>query len=207
MAELLGVDTSRNLEQELVDASKKLAGFGWTIPQAMSPREFFHISALDDEGTIDARFLNFYQRSGNSTLLGAAIGSSRFIRWRPLLRECYESYEDRRFLICIPSLITVLEGAIALPEGLRFIHDSEREAFFQNRIAGCGADMLPRALWESVHVFMSRLFQRADFAGMRPLSLNRHWILHGRDLPDWGQADAVRLFQALSTLSLIFFDA
>jgi hypothetical protein len=121
-----------------------------------------------------------------------------------LLEQCLESYERGNYLICVPALIAVLEGAIAFPEGVAFIHGWGRRAFFDCKIADCDSDLLSRALWESMDIFVSHLFEHAPFGGARPPRLNRHWILHGRDVPDWGQAEALRLFQALQTLSLIF---
>jgi exopolyphosphatase/pppGpp-phosphohydrolase len=77
-----------DLEQRFVDAARKLADFGWTIPAAMSPREFFDLSASSDGATVDARFINFYRRSGNPYAPSAGIGSARLARWRPLLAGC-----------------------------------------------------------------------------------------------------------------------
>jgi hypothetical protein len=169
----------------------------------MFPREFFHIATFGERDAIDNYFLGFCERSG-IPFPGPASGSATFARWRTLLAECYKSYRVGRYLICIPALITILEGAIALREGAPFIPDRDREAFFRSRIAACGDDMLSQAFWESVYVFVSCLFQFADFDGTRPPTLNRHWILHGRDIADWRQADALRLFQALDTIDLIF---
>ena len=36
-----------DLEQKFVDAARKLADFGWTIPDAVIPREFFDISTIE----------------------------------------------------------------------------------------------------------------------------------------------------------------
>jgi hypothetical protein len=60
----LRVDVSRNLEQEFIDASKKVTRCGWTVPAAMAPREFFYIATLDDRDAIDDHFQAFYQRTG-----------------------------------------------------------------------------------------------------------------------------------------------
>ena len=186
-----------NLEQKFLDTAKKLAHFGWTIPPQMIPRELFELSTSSDGETVDAGFINFYRRTGNAP--GVGIGSPRLRRWHPLLEQCLESYDRGNYLICVPALIAVLEGAIAFPEGIAFMHGSERKAFFHRKIADCDSDLLSLALWESMDIFVSHLFASAPFGGTRPPRLNRHWILHGRDAPDWRQADALRLFQALST--------
>jgi hypothetical protein len=198
------IDFSADLEQEFIDASKTVAGYGWTIPASMSPREFFYIATLGNRESVDNCFLDFYERSNCCRVPGPATGSTSFVNWHNLLTECYASYQSGRYVICIPALITILEGAITFQESTSFRRGSEREAFFNGKIAACGDDMLARAFWESVYVFTSSLFQYASFEGTRPPAINRHWILHGRDVSDWRQADALRLFQALETLGLIF---
>lgn len=191
-----------DLEQQFIDATKKLAGFGWTVPSAIIPREFFEISASHDRTTVDARFVDFHRRAG--CVRSSAMSSVRLARWRPLLRQCLDSHGRGDYLICVPALITALEGAIAFPEGIAFVRGSERRAFFNSKIADCLNDLLTRALWESMDIFVSNLFEQAPFDAVKPLRLNRHWILHGRDTLDWTEADVLRLFQALDTLGLIF---
>ena len=193
-----------DLEQKFIEAAKKLATLGWTVPMAMTPRGIFLLSEQIDAAEVDAQFVGFYRRDGRDALPGRGFGSARLARWNPLLEQCSDSYRRGNYLICIPSLITVLEGAIALPEEIEFIRGQDRQIFFKGKIDDCGDDLLMRALWESMDTFVSHLFQYAGFDTVRPLRINRHWILHGRDLPDWKQADALRLFQALETLCILF---
>jgi hypothetical protein len=94
VAARLGVDISRDLEQEFIEASRKLASCGWTIPSLMAPREFFEISYLGDQLAIDTRFINFYRRMGTPF-----VGSAHFARWCPLLEQCKENYDRGDYLI------------------------------------------------------------------------------------------------------------
>lgn len=55
--------------------------------------------------------------------------------------------------------------------------------------------------WISVEKFIECLFRYKKFDDDRPIFLNRHWILHGRDNTDWEIGDSLRLFNALNTIS------
>jgi hypothetical protein len=47
------------------------------------------------------------------------------------------------------------------------------------------------------------VFASAPFDACRPDVLNRHWILHGRDVASWRQVDSLRLFVAVDTCSRV----
>jgi hypothetical protein len=59
---------------------------------------------------------------------------------------------------------------------------------------------MDRFIWRSIETFFDQLFSYRAFEDPRPDHLNRHWILHGRDIPDWGRADCLRLLQGLETI-------
>jgi len=186
------------------DGAARLARFGWTVPMQMGLREMLEILEETDADAIDNYFLDFYHSDGTQSLPSLRGGrhSPLLIRWRALLEQCFENYQLGQHLICIPALLTVLEGAIAVPEGVKFVSPSQRKALFDSKI-GQGGD-IEGTVWHSLRIFFDNLYQNSDFAGSRPSHLNRHWILHGRDEPDWRQADALRLFHTLFTLSSMF---
>lgn len=187
------------------DGAARLAKFGWTVPMQMGLRQMLEILKETDADAIDKYFLNFYhQRYGDPPLrdLQGISRSALLSGWRALLEQCFDNYARGQHLICIPALLTVLEGAIAVPEGAMFVNSPQRKALFDEKIEE-GGD-LGGTVWDSMRIFFDNLYQNSDFAGARPSSLNRHWILHGRDEPDWRQADALRLFHTLFTLSSIF---
>ena len=43
-----------------------------------------------------------------------------------------------------------------------------------------------RLIWISIESFIKPIFCNAPFTESRPIVLNRHWILHGRDTKAWG---------------------
>jgi hypothetical protein len=124
--------------------------------------------------------------------------------WRTLLAQCFENYEAGKHQICIPALLSILEGVLALPEKEYFIKPQERIDFFKNKVASSSGSTA-ELLWKTLDTFFAMLYAKSDFnTGSRPTSINRHWILHGRDEPDaWRPADALRLMHALSTVSAL----
>jgi hypothetical protein len=187
-----------------VDGAARLARFGWTVPMQMGLRQMLEILEETDADAIDNYFLDFYHSDAALSLrsLRGISRSQLLSRWGALLEQCFENYERGQHLICIPALLTVLEGAIAVPEGAILVNSSQRKALFEAKIEE-GGD-LEGTVWESLRIFFDNLYRNSDFNGARLSNLNRHWILHGRDEPDWRRADALRLFHTLFTLSSIF---
>lgn len=196
-------DLMGDLMSETKAGAERLAKAGWTLPVHMTAGEMLELLEETDNDKIDEDFMAFYHDGEALPLLKRALlGAARLRDWQPLLEQCFGNYEKGDYLICIPALLTVLEGGLALPEGASFVGVNERIAYFRDKIAASTPDSLHQVMWESINTFTAALYEKSDFgAGTRPSRLNRHWILHGRDLPSsWRQADALRLFHALSTL-------
>lgn len=189
------------LWRHCVEGADRLGRCGWTLPVHMSPGEMLHVLQEKNEDTIDDYFIAFYHEHNEIPFLKQGLSKSHHLQpWRPLLEQCFENYERDNYIICIPALLTILEGAANLP-----IKSSERAKFLKDRIAYAPADSLNQVMWMTINGLVERLYKTSDFAGAPPAILNRHWVLHGRDLPkDWRKADALRLFHALSTLCSIF---
>ena len=118
-------------------------------------------------------------------------------KWWALLNKCFESFESGRHLITIPSLLSVLDGVIAFAGAPR---GNQRPVNVCYEKAKEPNGSMSEMMWLSMGTFVANLFQFASFDEDRPATLNRHWILHGRDLAAWTRADALRLFNALQTI-------
>ena len=55
----------------------------------------------------------------------------------------------------------------------------------------------------SIDSFVKEVFRSISFKDKRPSIINRNWILHGRDIPEWKRVDCIRLFQAIDTFAII----
>jgi hypothetical protein len=188
---------------ECGDGAERLAKSGWTLPVHMSPGQMVRVLRKKTENEIDEEFIAFYHEDGQfQRLKSALLGSPRLQAWDPLLGQCFENYEAAKHVICIPALLSMLEGAIALSDSAAFVRVQERVAFFKNKIQLSSTGSVKELMWKTLDAFISRLYGCSDFkTGAPPSRPNRHWILHGRDLPtQWSSADALRLFHALSTL-------
>lgn len=183
-------------------ATETLGKLGWTVPMNFTPREVVEVVELGSEEAID-RFFETYYFEGNAvhlrTLVERTAGSPLLERWAPLIKESHASFEAVGHLVVIPALLTVVEGGVA-QLGQRLERKADIVRVVRETRNSYGEDRLTYAMWNSVYWFVDSLFKSSSFGRDRPSTLNRHWILHGRDLPEWSRADALRLFHALGTL-------
>jgi hypothetical protein len=195
--------------ERLERAADDLAAHGWSMPMFLTPAEVFEILDAKAPTEIDARFVDLYETADGGHFARLAqdlLNRDALSLWRVLLDETISAYRRREFTITVPALLTICEGVFMRGESNRI----NLRAFVQAR-ARAELQRLPGSihaiLWRNVHRFVEELFKRSDFSGDRPSGLNRHWILHGRDAPTWSQADSLRLFQAVDTLSSLVDDA
>lgn len=181
----------------LAESAEKLGHMGWTIPMWATPREIHDLlESVEDEQELDDYFLEYYDIE---TLKSDLLGSQLLTQWKPLLEECLEAYVSGLYKICIPSLVTVIEGAAARLGG-QFERTADVERIAREMVREYEKGSLSRAIWISIHSFLTELFQYVSFSSEAP-RLNRHWILHGRSPAEWTKADALRLFHCLHVLA------
>lgn len=176
---------------------------GWTIP-VWAPIQLVDLAAQHTRSEIDQAFVAAYRskRSARFRELGAQLlGTSSLKQWHPLLDECLWAHRKARFLIVVPTLLSIADGATARLAGHLHLQSSPRTA------AATRVSQLPpghdRLIWVSLKAFLGRIFARHDFGAEPPSALNRHWLMHGRAMADWGEPDSFRLFQALHTMTLL----
>ena len=188
-------------------SGQRLAELGWIPPMGLTIRETVELSdpANTDED-IERYIVNFYlcdQHKQLRRLHDDLMRSKDLTQWHPLLAQCFEAFELNLHLVTIPSLLSVLEGAVAQKchtlrtKNTRLIEPSKAKASQAKQ----GTHYTMEALiWSSVATFIEKLYEPFDFRGNRPSLINRHWILHGRDSTQWTIADSIRLFNALPSI-------
>lgn len=192
-------------ERDCVNGAERLARSGWTLPISLTIPDMIELLRVPDDAIDDAFIAAYEGEDGFSWLKREINVAGRLKVWQPLLEQCFDNYERGNYAICIPALLSVLEGAIAKPDGLLFVKPEERVAYFKAKIEAVDGESLDRATWNSMNIFFALLYEKSDFRAAPPPKLNRHWILHGRDLPSsWCRADALRLFHALATLCTLY---
>jgi hypothetical protein len=197
------------LGNQMILGQKKLAETGWTVvgwidlPHARAFRNW-------SESEIDAYFETQYLRGPENRLKHLRrklLKDSSFAPWRDLLRESFRAFNQGLHKICVPSLVSVLEGYAILrlvetAEGNRKDH-FQRDTAPQRGLRGLrrhNNQHVKGMIWQSLVEFFDNLYKHSDFCSDRPTFLNRHWIQHGRSESDWTKLDALRLFNALDTL-------
>jgi hypothetical protein len=195
-------------DRKLAEKAPHLAELGWTIPMHLAAPEILELVTIDNSEQVDEIIIASYASDNEEALeaLRRDLGSSRLLAtWRSLLDQCFLAYRNGHNAICVPGLLTVLEGAISQLGSIRStLSRSERKALFDDIKHRIPQPSMLLYIVISIAAFLEHLYQQAPFGEKRPVTINRHWILHGRDKPDdWSRGDALRLFQALHAISLV----
>jgi hypothetical protein len=180
-----------------------LARLGWIIPTHMSLPEL-HKLVLQNSLTmerVDNWFVEYYRQPSRFASLSKHLLSSRLTFWRPLLEQCLKAFERGDYEICVPSLLLVLDGAMASLWKAKVWHTRSRNKFFERKIHGSHSQSVVGYMWRSVQVFINEVFEDNVTPGRDYPIVKRHLILHGTSDPSkWGEAHCLRLFQAISTI-------
>jgi hypothetical protein len=190
---------------ELEDAARRLGEHGWTIPMWAPAQRVAQAVAQGSREAIDGYFLSMYlasDRAREARLLDDVLSAQELEWWRPLLAECVAAYRKGQYRIVVPSLLLILEGAMA-NAGNRFTKSADPSRIATEARKAADHPRVDWLIWLSIEAFLGRVFVSHSFAADRPQLLNRHWILHGRDVPEWDQTDCLRLFQALDTIGAV----
>jgi hypothetical protein len=152
---------------------------------------------------LDDAFVRYYTKQGGATLrtLWEELAASKGMRpWRTLISESVASYEDRRYAIVVPALLSVVEGAVA--KAGRSLKQRARPRTVTWRVRSETDAGMRRLIWVSIDSFVKSVFSDAPFHNARPVTLNRHWVLHGRSSTKWARRrECIRLFHALGTIA------
>ncbi len=187
------------------DAAWALAKQGWTTPPWFVPGETIELLGSGDPADIDARFVRMYHDDAYGRLTSlrqALLNWSQFSRWRQLLTQVDGAYARGEYAIAVPALLTVLEGVLMDGCG----NKTGVISAVNERVRQEDPDSIFGWIWEAVGRFVREVYARSDFSGERPLVLNRHWILHGRDAAEWEEADCLRLMQAIEVVTTLEAD-
>ena len=175
-------------ERNLKPTEEKLIQSGWTINESMMPNHFNEIGELIETDKIDDYFYELL------------INTRRNINQR-LIKPYEESifaYENKKYIICINTLVPILEGTIAnllSYDGHRMI------SICKKQLEKCPEDKMPlnRMEWNVNIGFINKLYCPAPFQELEPDSLNRNWLLHGRSFYDIKEIDCLRILNAIGT--------
>ena len=185
----------------LEDDTKWLGENGWTMPMWAAPRIVTKLR--NASGDIDKAFVSAYTADNSKKLkeLWKRLRDSEGLsRWRKVIEQTIDSYLDRRYSVVVPCLLIVLEAAIA--HGANDLQNWPKPKSSASRKREQTEAGMRRLIWISIESFIKPIFDNVSFSERRPIVLNRHWVLHGRDTNAWGlRRESIRLFHAIDTVS------
>lgn len=197
------------------EAAEVLGQKGWTFPLHMSFHEVSELSEVNDQNKLDLLIQTFYSnRTEYQNMKTQILENGLIEQWRELLAQCFDNYEKGNYLIVIPNLFIVIENLahiLITPRFQKYINPDkkkgERKPALRNQYKQVQqeieTDRTYIIFYVSVAEFLNSVFKAGNFdkrSNRLPI-INRDWVLHGRDYPsNWKQVDALRLFNALSTI-------
>jgi hypothetical protein len=186
------------------EAGFTLGTRGWTLPVWAPINSTARIVEGIPAERLDEAFVREYHKRRPARLMSmfkALEAAPVLSRWRLLLEQCMRAHAKKQYLIVVPSLLVIFEGLVAHAAGKALTRSKVRRDVAAQKTAAPSA--FDRLMWATVEGFAAEVFANVDFGGVRPLRINRHWVLHGRDAPLWMEADSLRLFQAIETVAFL----
>lgn len=192
-----------------LEKSGALGRYGWMLPMNATPREIVEIiDATNDEATADAAFIDYftaYDGHPINDLIAKTLANPALQNWKPLLDEALSCLQEKKYRVCTSALLPVLDGFCAVRFAIpQFQSKRHRQRFLdQRRQAVANSTTILRFEWLAFIGFVESIFHDYDFSNPTPppLRLNRHLILHGRDIPQARLEDCLRLLLALDGIS------
>jgi hypothetical protein len=198
------------LQKLLIRGVIRLADCGWTAPSWMTHWQIRKLGESTDDEIDDFFLTSYLGDNGDEGRLKPAFAkllkNKNTEKWKSLLEEVFECIENRRYKVCVPSLLTILEGFTAerLCEQFKLSRRETNVSVSLKRARRHQGGDFTSLMWMSLVVFLEHLFAPSDFERTSPTFINRHWVLHGRSATDWTATDAVKLVNALATLNWLF---
>lgn len=191
-----------DLMQSVRDGVRTMAARGWTVQMSLTLGDLEELASKSPEES-DELFVSFYTEDNFAEfrkVRDELTGRPKLVQWKALLEECFDSFESGRHRIAIPSLLSIIEGVVASAGQALTSQRVRLVEICAENSRKSSDNSITSEMWNSMALFLEKLFQYAPFDGGRPALINRHWILHGRDSATWTVADSLRLFNALQTV-------
>lgn len=170
-------------DKEFDSAVQRLASLGWALPGDLSLEQIERLAEDKiSDNCIDELLIKYY--SGDefarlNSLVNNADVPEYLDLHKEILEEIFDSLRNERYRICIPALITILEGVLASKLGLRETRKTKMIAPTKKKIDDVKMNF-NKTFWRSIHTLIDNLYKRSNFDEDMPKKLNRHWVLHGR---------------------------
>ena len=92
------------------------SSFGWTLTGKMNTSLYLNEELLElSLEQIDDVFVNYYEENSNKNFYGMKkiVLGEIDEKWKGVVNDCFDLYEEDKYKVIIPLLITIIEGHIA----------------------------------------------------------------------------------------------
>ena len=182
---------------------RALARHGWSVPMRATPAQLpTNLGRRTAEG-IDTWFVEFYSADEGAMfneVRRATLANRDLERWHGVLHQAYEAYDREHFLVAVPALLAVSEGVVAAVGGV-LDRKAKVDAVLDARGKREPENSFRRLVVASLREVVGAVFASQHFGGDPPAFMNRHWILHGREMQQVTQADCLRVVQLVDGLA------
>lgn len=196
------------------DSAEKLGERGWTFPLSMSPREVVEFSEIEDIDTAMEEYFSHDNEYAYTRMKRDVLDHKIVESWKDLLEQCFNSYENGNYLVAIPNLLIIVEGIARMLIAQKF--EKHKKAYRRPKVytqfkvvqEEVSTDRVYLVAYVSVLGFLNEIFKNGNFDEnpTRLPNINRDWVLHGKDTPiNWKRVDALRLFNAIYSLTAVDF--
>jgi hypothetical protein len=190
--------------RSLYPTAVELGERGWTVPVWSHTMATAEIVARTSPSTVDQYFVDAYSRSWRRLerkVINELLAARSLASWEGLLAEAIFPYRRGRFRVVLPALFAIYDGYLAFAMGQLARKTDPKHLARAKRDQA--KDGLVKLAWVSVESFTQTAYAPHPFSSSRPRTVNRNWVLHGRDSSAWTRADCLRLFQALHTVAFL----
>ncbi|MEI4800562.1 hypothetical protein WAZ07_04330 [Bacillus sp. FJAT-51639] len=195
------------------ESAEKLGERGWTFPLSMTPSEVVEFSEIKDIDTAMEEYFSHDNGYAYTSMKRDVLDHKLVENWKGLLEQCFNSYENGNYLVAIPNLFIIVEGIarMLISEKFKKYKTKQRTSLkgqYEKVREEVSTDRIYVVAYVSVIGFLNQVFQQGNFDKnpTRFPIINRDWVLHGKDTPsNWKKVDALRLFNAIYSLTAVDF--
>lgn len=185
-----------SLDKTLQDGAK----LGWVFPLEYPLRSYIKVikhPASQEEK--DDLFIEYFNSDFEKTIKNPILqyASTTPTHLKTLLQECFASYENGHYQICIPALFATLEGLLTTLSNDQNRKEIRYKDGIDKKIQILGES--PKALpLKSISYFLEIVMCSIDFNGDEIYTINRHWSQHGRYISELPPKAPLQLFNAVA---------
>jgi len=172
-----------------------LAGMGWFVNWRIEPLELVCLVLDRDDRAIEEFMISFARKDAETAIAGLA---EHFPHRKAILVEAYEAHKDGKYALSVPVFLAQADGIVYDRLGKYLFMGTEKLAKFAASFElGIIADAMLDAIRSGSSIWQSFAPEHV------PSALNRHAVLHGRDVTYATEANSLRCIMLLDYLAAI----